>query len=138
MRPMPSVLDAMTPFPYTVDSAESLTTAVNIMYSRNIRHLPVLEGGRLAGILSDRDVKLAMAVGKGVASKSELKVADVCVTDPYVVPHTEKLNVVAQHMAEQHIGSALVTRDNKLVGIFTANDACRKLAELLKIHYPDA
>lgn len=138
MRPMPSILDAMTPFPYTIESSESLKTAVNIMYSRNIRHLPVMEAGRLAGILSDRDIKLAMAVGKGVESKEELSVGDVCITDPYVVPHTEKLHSVAQHMAEQHIGSALVTRDGKLVGIFTAHDACKKLSELLRIHYPDA
>ena len=138
MRPMPSVIDAMTPFPYTVESSESVKSAIAIMYGKSIRHLPVVEGNNIVGLLSDRDIKLALAVSRGKASQESLKVDDVCIRDPYVVPHTEKLNVVLDHMVEEHIGSALVTRSGKLVGIFTVTDACRKLSELLKLFHPDA
>jgi CBS domain-containing protein len=37
-------------------------------------------------------------------------------------------------MAEHHIGSAIVTKNDKLVGIFTVTDACRALAEVLDGH----
>jgi CBS domain-containing protein len=39
-------------------------------------------------------------------------------------------------MAERHLGSALVTRGGKLVGIFTTTDACRALARLLREQHP--
>jgi len=39
--------------------------------------------------------------------------------------------VVARTMADNHIGSAIVTKDDKLVGIFTVTDACRALARVL-------
>jgi CBS domain-containing protein len=42
--------------------------------------------------------------------------------------------VVARTMAEHHIGSAIVTKNDKLVGIFTVTDACRALAEILDGH----
>lgn len=138
MRPLPAVIDAMTPFPYTIEGSESLKTAVGMMYAKEIRHLPVTSAGNLIGILTDRDAKLAMAVAKDAHDSGELRVEDVCVTDPYVVPHTEKMNVVLDHMVREHIGSALVVKNDKLVGIFTVMDACKKLSELLKLHYPDA
>ncbi|MBN8549224.1 MAG: CBS domain-containing protein [Deltaproteobacteria bacterium] len=138
MRPMPTVVDAMTPFPYTIESSEPLKSAITIMYAKSIRHLPVVQGNVLVGLLSDRDVKLAMAVSAGKAEQDNLKVDDVCIHDPYVVPHTEKLNVVLDCMVEDHIGSALVVKGGKLVGIFTVTDACRKLSELLRLSHPDA
>lgn len=138
MRPLPAVIDAMTPFPHTIEGSESLKTAVGIMYAKEIRHLPVTEGGKLIGILTDRDAKLAIAVAKKAHEDGELRVSDVCISDPYVVPHTEKLNIVLDYMVREHIGSALVLKNEKLVGIFTVMDACKKLSELLKLHYPDA
>ena len=138
MRPMPSVVDAMTPFPYTIEAAESLKSAVTIMYAKSIRHLPVVEGSVLVGLLTDRDVKLAMAVSSNKIEQENLKVDDVCIHDPYVVPHTEKLNVVLDYMVQEHIGSALGVKNGKLVGIFTVTDACRKLSELLRLSHPDA
>jgi acetoin utilization protein AcuB len=138
MRPMPSIVDAMTPFPHFIESSELLRSAINLMYAKDIRHLPVVTNGVVSGILSDRDVKLTMAVIRNKKEQEALRVSDVCVTEPYVVQHLEKLDIVARTMAERHIGSALVTRDGKLVGIFTVTDATKRLAELLKLHYPDA
>jgi acetoin utilization protein AcuB len=50
------VADVMTPEPVTIESVSSLDRALELMDRLDIRHLPVLEDGRLAGILSDRDV----------------------------------------------------------------------------------
>lgn len=138
MRPMPTIVDAMTPFPYTIESSEPLKSAVAIMYAKDIRHLPVVEGGKLFGLLSDRDAKLAVAVSKGLADESSLRVSDVCIQDPYVVPHTERLDAVLDRMVEERLGSALVVRNEKLVGIFTVTDACRLLSQSLRVLHPDA
>jgi CBS domain-containing protein len=135
---MPTILDAMTPFPHSIEGTEHLRTAVALMYAKEIRHLPVTTAGQLTGLLTDRDAKLAMAITKNKREQDAMLVEEVCIVDPYVVPHTEKLDVVVRSMGEKHIGSALITREGKLVGIFTATDAIYRLAELLKAHYPDA
>jgi len=49
-----------------------------------------------------------------------------------VVPASTPVSTVARTMADNRIGSAIVTKDGKLVGIFTVTDACRALAEVLE------
>ena len=138
MKRMPSMVEVMTPMPHTVEAEGSLADAIRIMYAQGFRHLPVTSAGKLIGILSDRDCKLAVAVCKGKIEESELRVDDVCVLDPYVVKPEDKLDTVVEYMFERHIGSALVSSGNKVVGIFTSTDACRVLFDTLKVQYPDA
>ena len=57
---------------------------------------------------------------------------DVYQPDSYVVDAGASLEHVAATMAERHVGSALVTKGGKLVGIFTTTDACRALARVLQ------
>ena len=47
----------------------------------------------------------------------------------------ERLDRVLLHMADAHIGSALVVKEGKLAGIFTTNDACRCFADLLRSEF---
>ena len=55
----------------------------------------------------------------------------VALKDPYrVAPDTPAAQVL-RHMADNHIGSALIVDDGLLVGIFTSTDACRVLADYL-------
>ena len=119
----------MTVHPYTIGSDQTLEQAKHLMYSKGIRHLPVLHGGRLSGILSDRDLKLAFAVDG--AKAKECKVIDACSTETYSVDKTERLKIAAATMAERGIGCCLVTEHGSIVGIFTAIDACRMLSDLL-------
>ena len=135
---MPDISDVMTPVPHFVSSVTSLADAVKIMYAAGIRHLPVVDAGKIMGVLSDRDAKLAKAVSSARLKDVELTVGDACVLDPYIVSPTAKLDNVLLHMVTNHIGSVLVARDGRLVGIFTSTDACKRLHELLKIQCPDA
>ena len=57
---------------------------------------------------------------------------DAYVDRPCVVPASTPVATVARTMAESHIGSAIVTKRDKLVGIFTVTDACRALARILE------
>ena len=107
------------------------------MELEGIRHLPVLnKDGSLLGIVSDRDIKLAKFAEEHFDSGTLLTVGQICKTNPFVVPPDELLEVVALTMAERRIGSALVMRDNTVLGIFTATDACRAFAEFLRREAP--
>ena len=134
----PQILAFMTPFPYSIDVEAPLGEAHAFLRERQIRHLPVTRDGRLAGILTDRDIKLALGPDLGSPPERELRVADVFQPESYVVDAGERLEDVATTMAERHVGSALVTRGGKLVGIFTTTDACRALARVLRERHPHA
>ncbi|HVN42476.1 MAG TPA: CBS domain-containing protein [Steroidobacteraceae bacterium] len=128
----------MTPFPYSIDVEAPLGEAHAFLRSRHIRHLPVTREGVLAGILTDRDIKLALGPDLGSPPERELKVRDVYQPDCFIVEAGASLLEVASTMAERHVGSALVTRQDKLVGIFTATDACRALARVLRERFPES
>ncbi len=127
----------MTPFPFSIDIDAPLGEARRFLRERHIHHLPVTREGVLAGILTDRDIKLALGPDLDSPPERELYVRDVFQPDSYVVEAGELLEHVAGTMAERHIGSALVTRGGKLVGIFTTTDACRALARVLHEQHPD-
>jgi acetoin utilization protein AcuB len=126
----------MTPFPYCTQVDDSLLVARELMVRYQIRHLPVKKGNTLVGVLSDRDLKRALDPALGLPPKEELFVYDVFEPHAYVVDGGEPLDRVLAHMADQHIGSALVTRHDHLVGIFTATDACRVFADHLRSLFP--
>lgn len=133
---LPQILAYMTPFPYSIDVDAPLREAHVFLRQRQIRHLPVTERGELVGVLTDRDIKLALGPDFGSPPERELTVRDVYQPDSYVVEAGASLEKVAATMAERHIGSALITRGGKLVGIFTTTDACRALARILNEQRP--
>jgi acetoin utilization protein AcuB len=112
-----------------VEAGDKMSKAVDLMKKFSIRHLPVLDKGKIVGMLSDRDVKLASGIADDM---DDLIVADVCHTDPYIVAPDTPLAQVASTMADKHYGSAMVVSNGKLAGIFTATDACRVLADMIK------
>jgi acetoin utilization protein AcuB len=126
----------MTPFPYSVDIGDSLRRARGLMVEHQIRHLPVMQGRSLVGVLSDRDLKRALDPSLGLPSEDELFVRDAYVTDPYVVDSSTALDVVLDHMAGHHVGSAIITSHGRLAGIFTATDACRLYCDHLRKLFP--
>jgi acetoin utilization protein AcuB len=65
-------------------------------------------------------------------------VRDAYLERPCVVPASTPVAKVARVMAQNRIGSAIVTRHGKLVGIFTVTDACRALAETIGDHDEEA
>lgn len=137
MKQMPSIKSAMTPFPYSVDADASVADALAFMREHKIRHLPVTENGDLAGLVSDRDIKLMLGPEFAYPDASELKVRDTMVADAYIVDINTRLDSVLRHMVEQRLGSAIVTRKGKLVGVFTHTDACAALAELLEREFQE-
>jgi acetoin utilization protein AcuB len=134
MKRNPQIIAFMTPFPYSIDVDAPLEDAHTLMRKHVFRHLPVTANGTLVGILTDRDIKLVLGPDFGGLRERELRVRDAYVERPCTVPASASVASVARTMAEHRIGSAIVTKDDKLVGIFTVTDACRALAQILDDH----
>ena len=133
-----SIKSLMTPFPYFIDVSESVLKAKQMMAEHKIRHLPVSKDGKLVGVVSDRDLQwvFAMVGANRMSGENDIEIEDVYQKDVYHVEMTERCDNVIAHMAEKHIGSALITKEGKLVGIYTTTDACRDFAELLRVYFP--
>jgi acetoin utilization protein AcuB len=129
MKSVPEIMKYMTTTPHSVGVDQNLQTAEKLMREHKIRHLPVLDGGKVVGILSDRDLKIAQSLMGNDSSKIELK--DIVQGEPYAVTPHSKLSEVAATMAENKYGCALVMDNHKLVGVFTMVDALKALATLL-------
>jgi acetoin utilization protein AcuB len=138
MKRNPQVIAFMTPFPHSIDVDAPLEDAHKLMREHRFRHLPVMSGGVIVGVLTDRDIKLVLGPDFGTPDERELRVRDAYVERPCVVPASTPVAKVARVMAQNRIGSAIVTKHGKLVGIFTVTDACRALAEIIGDHDEEA
>ena len=76
MKRNPQIIAFMTPFPYSVEVDAPLEEAHKLMREHNFRHLPATCVGALVGILSDRDIKLALGPDFAGVCESELQVRD--------------------------------------------------------------
>ena len=129
----PVIQKYMTYVPHAIDASKTLKEAEEVMLLHNIRHLPVMKGGEISGLISDRDIK--MAAGIMGSSPNLVIVDDICREHPYQVSPDAKLHEVATEMASKRYGSALVVQNGKLVGIFTTVDACRALSEIIQTRF---
>lgn len=132
MKQIPMIEKYMTAMPHTINPEMPIKTAMQMMRENRIRHLPVQDGGKLVGVLTDRDIKLASAF----QGSSELTVNDVMTPDPYTTTPQASLDQVVFEMAEHKYGCAVIQQENgKVVGIFTAVDGLRVLGETLQSHF---
>jgi acetoin utilization protein AcuB len=123
---MPSVAALMTPFPYSVRPDDPVSLALGLIREHAIRHVPVREGDRVVGVVSERDLR---------GCDGDARVRDVPVSIPYTVDLGTPLADVLREMAARGIGSAVVVRAEKLAGIVTATDVCRALAAVLESRF---
>ncbi|BDG06239.1 CBS domain-containing protein [Anaeromyxobacter oryzae] len=125
-----TVQNFMTLGPVVIGSDRPLAEAHRVMRERSIRHLPVVDGGRLVGMLSQRDLYLCETL-KGVDPASE-PVREAMTPEPYVVAPDAALDEVAGTMAQRKLGSAVVVDRGQVVGLFTTVDALRALSGLVR------
>ena len=126
---MPSVSRFMTLDPCTVAPADSMAYAHRLMRDRHIRHLPVVEGGRLVGIVSDRDLHLLETLRD--VDPEIISVEEAMTREVYAVPQTTLIDQVLAEMVERRLGSVVVMGERGVVGIFTALDGLRALLDVL-------
>lgn len=132
------VADKMTREPVTLTERSTLREATELMRSRKIRHLPVVEGRKLVGIVTDRDVKRATpSVVGGVAKDDYDRILDrttlaqIMTRNPLsVFPSTTMRDAVALIVRER-IGSLPVVLEGDLVGIITETDCMKGYLDVL-------
>lgn len=121
----------MTRQPHTIGDDQSLAVARERMHHFDVRHLPVLHGGHLVGVVSSRDIAMVEAL-PGV-DITEVTVDEAMAEEPWTVTADAPLAHVATIMAERKIGTAIVVEvadGDQVVGVFTTTDALRALATL--------
>lgn len=124
-----TVENYMTSVLVVVGREETIAEATRRMRLHEVRHLPVVEGGKVVGIITQRDIHLIQSLC--AAEPHETLVEEAMVHDVYTIEAEDDLRRVAAHMAEHRLGSAVVAHNGKLLGIFTATDALRALAAVL-------
>ena len=129
-RHIPQVSKYMSPTPHTIGREQTLSTAHHLMREHRIRHLPVLAGGHLVGLLSERDLSLIESIE---TVDPETTLVDEAMTQvPYTVGPEAPLDEVVATMAAQRYGSAVVVDGPKVVGVFTTIDALNALLDILR------
>lgn len=121
----------MTAQPHTIGDDQTLADARERMHHFNIRHLPVLHGGHLVGVVSTRDIAMVEAL-PGV-DITVVTVDEAMAEEPWTVGPDAGLAEVATTMAERRIGTAIIVEggdSDRVVGVFTTTDALRALAKL--------
>jgi len=133
------VKDVMTANPITIDPNQPVLEALLVMYQRDIRRLPVMEGGKLVGIISDRDIKQTMGrpalVSRQAGEEPELKLSirDVMTQNLITVSQDDDLKDAIELLVENKIsGLPVVDQDQKLVGVISAIDVLRYCLDLLE------
>jgi acetoin utilization protein AcuB len=119
----PRVDVLMTPRPIPIGPKEPVEVAATIMRTCHVRHLPVVVGGGLVGILSLRDV---------ISAADGARVSDIMAAPPQTIEPWQPLTVACERMLNKRFSCLPVVDGGALVGIFTATDALRFAASALE------
>lgn len=124
------VRDLMTRKVLSVRADDALGLAFQMMQWTGIRHLPVVRGDQVVGVLSDRDVLRASAEHEEGMSAP---VVDAMSHPPQTASPEDELSEAAARMTVRKLGCLPVVKDERLVGILTVTDV---LAERARHHFP--
>ena len=128
---MPTMSRYMTQQPWTIRNDARMSQAHELMRAHRIRHLPVLEGGKLVGIVSDRDLHLIETLAD--SDPDEVTVEEAMTEEVYAVGLEDPVDAVVERMAAHKYGCAIiVNRRGAVEGIFTTIDAMHVLADVLR------
>ena len=130
------VRDIMRSPAVTVPVATTLQDAYRTMQEKGIRHLPVLDGEELAGVVTDRDLRLATSALSPAPFPAESRVSSVMTRNVLTVDPADPVEDAARTMRERKIGCMPVVDDGKLVGIITGLDLLDALIRLTGVHKP--
>lgn len=132
------ISELMTKNVVTVEADQLLRDVVDLMRLKKIRHLPVVSGAKLVGIVTDRDVKRALpSVFSGDQEEfervlSDTRVEQVMTKDPFTLRPTDEVKEALKALIERKFGGIPIVSDGKLVGIVTDIDFLRAFLKSLR------
>ncbi|MGH8069194.1 MAG: CBS and ACT domain-containing protein [Candidatus Entotheonellia bacterium] len=123
----------------TVRPHEKIIDAFELMQGRSIRHLPVIEDGELKGLVTDRDIRLALIPSPLSTPEDRMyhlgaleRVDEIMTADLITVAPNTTIEEAAKLMAKYKIGAVPVVAKGQLVGILTETDILRVFIEMLE------
>lgn len=132
------VEDVMTREVVTLGPDDTLRTAVNAVQRNRIRHIPIVDGRRLVGIVTDRDIKRVLPSVHGGASQDdfdrtldELTLAQVMTRDPLSVQPSTSVKDAVSLLIDRKYGALPVVEGDILVGIISDIDMLRVFHTML-------
>lgn len=133
----------MTANPWTVRPDQSLPEAAGLMIDHGVRHLPVVEGERVVGVLSKGDVDAAgpskatsFSAGEITYLMNKLKVAKVMTQNPITIAPDALLEEAAVLMRDNKIEMLPVVENGRLVGIITESSILDSFIDILGFRDP--
>jgi CBS domain-containing protein len=132
------VRDIMSEQIVTISSDDSLSTVEDIMTLGGVRHMPVVRGGQLVGVVSERDLlraSLSNLSGFGTEQRRAflqvVEIKRVMSAPPVTIGPDASVEEAALVMAERKIGCLPVLDRTRLVGMLTETDVLRYFAGVI-------
>lgn len=128
------VRDAMTRDVVTLGPEASAAEAWALLTERGIRHLPICEGGRIVGIVSDRDLRDVRGGGRESDSPRWVRVGEIMTRDLVTIGPLDTIDHAAREIYDRKIDCLPVVDEGGLIGIITSSDLMRTLMDLVGAH----
>lgn len=132
------VRDHMSPDPIVVAPGDTLRKARQLIKDHGLRRFPVIEDGRLVGIVTDRDVRQADISSAVVQERryvdyilDRIQVGGIMTSNPITVTPGASIREAADLILENKIGGLPVVDEGRLVGIITETDLIKALIAML-------
>lgn len=116
----------MTKSPATVSPRDTLAKAKALMEAGGFRRLPVVEGDRLVGILTERDLR------QHIGYLDATRVDGAMSGAPMTVPPYSSVQDAARLLLQHKVGGLPVVENGKLVGIMTTSDLLKALLDVIE------
>ena len=120
------IVNLMSTDPVTIDPRDTLSKAKNLMDAGSFRRLPVVDDGRLVGILTERDLREYTGYLESTRVNAAMRTALVTVTPSNTVEDGARL------MLKHKIGGLPIVADGKLIGIVTTSDLLKAFLIVVK------
>ena len=123
-----SIRDVMTPNPKSVQPSTTVAEAARLMRDEDVGSLPVVQDGKLTGIVTDRDITIrAVAEGK---DPSNTKVGEVASSDLVTLDPQQDLDEALRLMARHQVRRLpVVEEDGRLVGVVAQADVAAETSD---------
>jgi acetoin utilization protein AcuB len=120
------IVNLMSPDPVTIDQHDKLSKAKATMDAGNFRRVPVVDGGRLVGILTERDLHKYSGFLESTRVTAAMRTSLITVT-PY-----NTVEDAARLMLKHKIGGLLIVAEGRLVGIVTTTDLVKAFLNVVQ------
>jgi CBS domain-containing protein len=124
---MAQIRDVMTSNPTTVERSTNVLEAAKVMAGEDVGPLPVTDGGRLVGIITDRDIVTRVLAEE--RDPQSTTVGDICSSDLVTVTPEDDLDQALRTMASAQVRRLPVVEGDRIVGIVAQADVARQAPE---------